>query len=110
MADATGLNSPVLYDDRFDIRASSVKGTALPAMRDEQLKLIYRAGLVLGVAVLILSAWRNIIFGWHPTFYLNVTVFAMVFTGMAIGQDRRAWLQAAGTRKGFDVSFMEARQ
>ncbi|MCJ8503048.1 ATP-binding protein [Desulfatitalea alkaliphila] len=70
-----GNNGSVVLDDRSETAGPIEPGDALTDIRDEQLKLIFRALVILGSVALLLSAWRNSIFGWHPTFFINVVVF-----------------------------------
>lgn len=79
MSHSNGINSPALPDGRLGFSSPIEPNDPLMAIRAEQLKLIFRAGVILGLVALLLSTWRNIIFGWHPTFIVNVAVFSGVF-------------------------------
>lgn len=81
MSHSIGTNSSSFSDGHLGFSGRIEPDDSLMAIRDEQLKLIFRAGIILGLVALLLSACRNIIFGWHPTFVINVAVFSGVLAG-----------------------------
>lgn len=50
-------------------------------LRDDLLKLIFRAAAILGLVALLLSIWRGLLLDWHPLIFLNGASFVCILLG-----------------------------